>query len=385
MRSEQVRLRLPAHVLKQLRAQLPTASEAAVAAIVAEVPSYSRAFAGPMGETITQAVLVALRGFLSDLGRSGGTTDTIAVNRAYELGRGEARAGRSMDALLAAYRVGARISWQAMSSVAVEADLDAERLAVFADLVFAYIDRLSASSVVGHSDELQTSGRVRERLQERVARLLVSGSTPEALKSAAERAAWALPKTVTAVLVGQSGVRRTLTDMGARGDQTLVLTEDPPGLALQERALLLVPDARRSTLRRALGQRSAVLGPTVPLARARSSVLRALRADALRDSSGLVDTDEVLGELVLGADPDSRTELRARVLRPLDHVRASTREKLEQTLRMWLLSQGRRDLVAAALFVHPQTVRYRMGLIREHFGDRLDDPGYVRDLVIALG
>ena len=40
---------------------------------------------------------------------------------------------------------------------------------------------------------------------------------------------------------------------------------------------------------------------------------------------------------------------------------------------------------AAALFVHPQTVRYRMGQIREAFGDRLDDPDVVRTLVIALG
>ncbi len=372
-------------MVKRLRAELPKASEAAVAAIVAEVPSYRRAFAGPMGETISQAVEVALGGFLSDLDASGGEANALAVNGAYDLGRGEARSGRSMDALLAAYRVGARISWQAMSSAAVEADLDAQRVAVFADLVFAYIDQLSASSVAGHSDELQTTGRVRERLQERVARLLVSGATPETLQSAADRAGWPLPAQVTAVLVGQSGVRRTLTDLGARGEQTLVLAEDPPGLSLEERALLIVPDAGRPTLRRALGQRRVVLGPTVPLARARSSVVRALRAGALREDAGLIDTDDVLGELVLGADPDSRAELREQVLSPLRDVRASTREKLEQTLKMWLLHQGHRDQVASALFVHPQTVRYRMGLIREHFGDRLDDPTYVRDLVIALG
>ena len=46
--------------------------------------------------------------------------------------------------------------------------------------------------------------------------------------------------------------------------------------------------------------------------------------------------------------------------------------------------KGRRDDVAAALFVHPQTVRYRMGQLRELYGDRLDDPDTVRDLTLAL-
>ena len=42
------------------------------------------------------------------------------------------------------------------------------------------------------------------------------------------------------------------------------------------------------------------------------------------------------------------------------------------------------DDVAAALFVHPQTVRYRMGQLRELYGDRLEDPDTVRDLTLAL-
>ena len=387
MAGEQKRLRLPKRVSGHLRAELPSAAAAAVAAIVAEVPSYSRAFAGPMGETISQAVAIALGGFLDELESSGsdGSAKTPAVNGAYDLGRGEARSGRSMDALLAAYRVGARVSWQALSTRAVDAGLDARRLAVFADLVFAYIDELSASSVAGHSDELETSGRVRQRLRDKVARLLVTDTKPEVIASAAERADWPLPDQVTIVLAGQVGVRRLLTDLGSRGDQTLVLTDDQPGVALGERTLLLIPDASRRTVRRALGERRAVLGPTVPLAQTQSAVRRTLRARDLGDPDSLIDTDELLAALVISADSESHAELRARALEPLNGVRTSTREKLEETLRCWLLLQGRRDLVAEALFVHPQTVRYRMGLIREHFGDRLDDPEQVRDLVLALG
>jgi DNA-binding PucR family transcriptional regulator len=53
-------------------------------------------------------------------------------------------------------------------------------------------------------------------------------------------------------------------------------------------------------------------------------------------------------------------------------------------LLSWLLHLGRRDEVAAELHVHAQTVRYRMGQLRELYGGRLDEPDTVRDLVVAL-
>ena len=34
--------------------------------------------------------------------------------------------------------------------------------------------------------------------------------------------------------------------------------------------------------------------------------------------------------------------------------------------------------------MHPQTVRYRMGQVRELYGDRLLDPGTVAALTVAL-
>ena len=388
MSEEQKRLKLTGDVAAQLRAELPRTSADVVAAIVAEVPSYSRAFAGPMGETISQAVAVALSGFVDGLELGvpiERTANSLAVSGAYDLGRGEARSGRSMDALLSAYRVGARVSWQALAATAVAAGLSAQEVALFADLVFAYIDQLSASSVAGHSDELETAGRVRQRRLEKVARQIVTGASPEVVAATAEGADWPLPQQATPVLIDQAGVRRVLTGLGTRGDQTLVLTEDQPGVALGGLALLIVPQAARRTVRQAMGRRlRAVLGPTVEFTATGTAVRRTLRLRDLVDDSGLVDADEWLTELVLTADLESREELRAKVLAPLDDVRDSTREKLIETLRMWLLCQGRRDVVAQALFVHPQTVRYRMGLLREQYADRLDDPAYVRELLVAL-
>jgi len=73
------------------------------------------------------------------------------------------------------------------------------------------------------------------------------------------------------------------------------------------------------------------------------------------------------------------------VLAPLDGLGPAARDKLVETLRSWLLHHGRREKVAAELYVHPQTVRYRMGQLRELFGARLEDPQCVLELTLALG
>jgi DNA-binding PucR family transcriptional regulator len=138
---------------------------------------------------------------------------------------------------------------------------------------------------------------------------------------------------------------------------------------------------------RSLTGRAAVAGPARPWLTAGSSYVRALRALDLRSGLGeeaTYDTEEHLADLVLAADPEAVEDLRNQVLAPLDALRPATRQKLAETLRTWLLHQGRRDDIAAALFVHPQTVRYRMGQLRELYGDRLEDPATIRDLTIAL-
>ncbi|MFL6001608.1 MAG: PucR family transcriptional regulator [Nocardioides sp.] len=376
-------LQLTPETIEEMRSRLPQVAEATVAAIIDEVPSYADALTGSMGENIRSAVQLALGGFISLASRRRGadprTPAAPAVEGAYQLGRGEARSGRTVDALLAAYRIGARVSWREMSDTAVRNDVEADTLAAFAELVFAYIDELSAASVAGHTDELDTTGQVRRRLLERLAQHLVQGSPPEAVQSAAERAGWSPPKTLTAVVVPEAQVRPV---MGAVSAEALRSVEDLPGL--EDRVLLLVRDmdgTRRGVLLRALRDRNGIAGPARPWLSVRASVDRVMRALELGIT---LDTEAHLSRLVLTADREALADLRVRALSPLADLRPASAEKLAATLRSWLLHHGRRDDVAAELFVHPQTVRYRMGQLRELFGDRLDDPAAVLELTIAL-
>jgi hypothetical protein len=385
-------LDLGEEAVSRLRSRLPAVAEDTVRAIIVEVPGYANALVGPMGTNIADAVQLALGGFLSlasrPRGSDPGTPLAPALEGAYALGRGEARSGRSMDALLAAYRVGARESWRELSRTAVQAGLSAETISQFAELVFAYIDELSAASVAGHSDELATTGRVRDRYLNALALGLLRGDPAAQVRRRADRANWEPPRTLTAVLLPGTHVSRAHAALDQR---TLRVEEDLPGLEDDETAVLLVPDvdgASRPVLLRTLRHHHATVGPAAPWMQVRRSYLRVLRARELLLPTAEpepMDTEQHLAALVLTADPDALADLRARVLEPLAGLRASTRDRLAETLRAWLLHQGHRDQVAASLHVHPQTVRYRMGQLREAFGDRLKDPVTILELTIALG
>lgn len=372
-------LALERGVLEALHEQLPGVAERTVAAVTSEVPEYADAFSGEMGATIQGAVQFALAGFLRLASRSDGLSPLGAARQgAYDLGRGEARSGRTVDALLSAYRVGARCAWREMSTTAVESGVPGAAVAQFAELVFAYIDDLSAASVAGHNDELATSGRVRQRYRERLGLTLLNGAPSDALAEGAQRADWEPPKHLTVVLVPSGRTRDTMAVLDTR---TLVVPGDLVGL--DQTDVLLAPGARRALLRSLKG-RAAVVGPTRDWGAAASSYRRALRGLDLQSGPDLLDTEAHLATLVLTADVEALEDLRAQVLAPLRELRPGTADRLAETLRSWLLHQGRRDDVAADLHVHAQTVRYRMTQLRELYGDRLADPDFVLQLTLAL-
>ena len=365
-------------VVEGLRAQLPAVAVHTVQAVTAEVPQYAEAFGGEMATALQGAVQMALAGFLRLASQTGDSVPLgPARDGAYALGRGEARSGRSADALLAAYRVGARVAWRELSATAVQEGLPSAAVAQFAELVFAYIDELSAASVAGHTDELATSGRVRQQYRERLGHALLTGVEQPALEAMAARADWEPPRELTVILLPSARTRDTAATLDAR---TLTVPGDLLGLA--DLDALLAPGSRRDLLR-ALRGRPATVGPTRPWALAALSYARAARL-GLTTGSAPVDTEEHLTELVLTADPAALADLRAQALAPLAGLRPATAERLAETLRSWLLHQGRREDVAADLHVHAQTVRYRMTQLRELYGEQLADPETVLKLTIAL-
>jgi len=377
---------LSAAAVAPLKRALAAVAAQTVEAITEGVPAYAEAFAGGLRPRIEQAVRAALGTFLNLVSQPANTAAksplAAALDAAYALGRGEARNGRSLDALLAAYRLGARVAWRELATIGVRAGHDSGTIARFAELVFAYIDELSAASVAGHAEELAASGRARRRHLEQLAEALLAGEPAHVIRAAAERAEWLPPQTMTALLVPGPASPPVKDLLDAR---TLQVAEAGP----DEMSVLLVPDVHgssRTHLKRLLAGRGAVVGPSRPWLQARDSFERAVRTFRLAPSAGaaVIDTEDHLVALVVTADPQALADLRAKALGPLAGERDATAAKLKETLRSWLVHHGRRDAIAAALFVHPQTVRYRMTRLRELYGDRLRDPQWLLLLTVAL-
>ena len=213
---------------------------------------------GDDGQTIDNAVQLALGGFLALAAARAAPTrarpSAPALEGAYELGRGEARSGRSMDALLAAYRVGARV-------VVARADRDAvdgrARPRAAGRGSPSWSSPTSTSCRPPASPGTPTSSRrpagcgsatwsgsPTQLLAARPERTLDGGRGARRLDAAA---------TLTAVIApGGAGARRA----GSLDGRTLRSRPDVPGLdAARELAVLLVPDAdgpARPALLRAL-------------------------------------------------------------------------------------------------------------------------------------
>jgi hypothetical protein len=371
---------LPPEIARIVRPRLSQLADEVIDAVRTAVPAYARPIEGSFGAGLRAGVEEAIRHFLLEIEASG-PAERSDVYRA--LGRGEMRAGRSLDALLSAYRVGARVAWRRMAAIGAEQGLAPETLYLLAESIFAYIDMLSAESAEGHALELSAvAGEVQLR-RRRLVRMLVREppADPAEVEALAEEADWALPRAVGVVAITGDG----------RAGAAAHLPADAIVETIGELGCAVVPDpdgpGRRAAIERAVLQAGAVagLGTTVAWGEAPVSFARAVAALQLADGSPeLVVARERAGELLLRSDRRLASELASDRLAPLQALSAGARERLTETLEAWLSEQGRLGQVAARLRIHPQTARYRLGRLRELFGDALEDPDQRFWLTVAL-
>src|SRR5690349_20524702 len=187
-----------------LRAALPDLADGIIAAIATEVPDYPRAMEGRYARGVRFGVEVALSRFVDVL--SGESPEAGPRDTYVQLGAGEYRAGRSMDALLAADRVGARLAWRRFVEAGTNAGFQPDQLYDIGEAIFAYIDEISAESAAGFTEAQSEAAGESQRRRRALVRLLVQEPPPseETLRSVAHSAGWALPRLVAAVVVGEA-------------------------------------------------------------------------------------------------------------------------------------------------------------------------------------
>lgn len=351
-------------------------------AIRADVPAYALPLEGAFGQAVRRGVTEALSQFDAMVrepgtGRAGGRRIYVG------LGRGEARAGRSLEALLAAYRVGARVAWRRLAAAGLEAGLAPETLVLLAESIFAYIDELSAESAEGFArEQAERAGEVDRRRSALVELLLRTPPPPvEAVAAAADDARWRVPQEFAVVVWPAEHGRRPVPR----------LPIDAIVARLETDLCAIVPDpagpGRREELQRAFAHLVAGLGPAVAPEDAGRSYQRAVAALALaaeRATEGVLAADEHRVDLLLRADRTLVGEIASDRLAPLAAETPVSRRRLEATLLAWLRHGTSVPAAADELGVHAQTVRYRMGRLRELLGDALDDPDARFELEAAL-
>ncbi len=402
-----------------LRETLPDLADDMIAAIASEVPDYARAMEGRFGEVVRFGVEVALNRFVDVLGGAVPKSESSARDTYVRLGAGEYRAGRTLDALLAAYRVGAKLAWRRFVEAGTRAGFPPDALYDLGEAMFAYIDEISAESAAGFAEAQSEAAGESQRRRRSLVRLLAQEppAAEETLRTAAQSAGWTLPRRVAAVVVGeaeQPEATDELDNVAARLARRL--GPGAVGAAVGGLAAVMLPDpdgpGRRKALESALGDDLAALGPAVSWPEAGTSLRRAAaafrlaaqgRIDGVRgveeappttrqdgaSSSGqsasrLVVAVDHLPALLLAAEPALAADLARSRLAPLDTLGPGPRERLVETLRAWLDRPGQVQAVAAQLDVHPQTVRYRLKQLRELFGERLEDPEARFELSLAL-
>ncbi|WGL53021.1 helix-turn-helix domain-containing protein [Nocardioides sp. BP30] len=302
-----------------------------------------------------------------------------------QIGHLQWQAGQDLPRLLTAYQLGARVAWRHVSEVVRTVDLPSEVIAVLAERLFDFVNHLSQASTTGYLQAQGADSRTREHHREDLADLLLSErASVSAVRAAADRARWRLPEQAAVVLIG--GEEPSARDLISRLDSSAL----PVRQGTLVGAIVADPRGRRrDALRTALAGVCCVVGISVPidtLARSLELTQLALRMRAEGVLHGTpVFVDDHLDTIIVHRDDRLLSFLRAQVLAPLDGLPAGASERLTETLVSWLRHHGDRLAVAAELHVHPQTVSYRLGRLRDLFGEQLDSPRERSRLLLALG
>lgn len=376
---------LPAEAVAAVRASIDSLIRTVVDAIEAESSVYGRVLSGPEGTGIRIGIEQAVRAFLDGVERGEHPSpETGEVWR--RLGEAEFQAGRGLDGLRAAFRTGTRAAWRGAAELASSAGIPTEIVISLAEAIFVYTDELAAEVVEGYLRMQSDEAGELERRRRRLATLLLDpevAADPETLARASELARWPIPPRLAVLAVaGQS------PGQVARGLSVPALIGGDA-----EGAYLVLPDpdgpGRAAELDRAVAGQVTALGPAVPARDAARSlrwarlVLRLVGAGALPDEAP-TRVERHLGEVIVRQDEALADQLVRRRLGALRELPEAERNRMLQTLRAWLDFQRHTPAIAEALHVHPQTVRYRIGRLRELLGEAIDTPDGRFELELAL-
>jgi DNA-binding PucR family transcriptional regulator len=297
-----------------------------------------------------------------------------------------------------------RVALQVFEGQVPDLAADATERAVLSEAVLRYGREVAFASAMSYASAAEARGAWDARLEALVVDGIVRGDAEEALLSRAAALGWD-PESEATVLVGNRPsddpptvvyeVRSRAARVGravllsVQGSRLVIVLAGPTDDLLaderQERRGRASSKAVLDRITAAFGDGPVVAGPTVAsLAEAHRSAADAL--SGLRAVVGWpsaprpVRSQDLLPERALAGDPEAEWQLVDRIARPLEDATGS----LLETVTTYLEVGGVLETCARQLFVHPNTVRYRLRRVAELTGRNANDPRDSLVLRVAL-
>ncbi|WP_435190319.1 PucR family transcriptional regulator [Streptomyces sp. bgisy126] len=370
-----------------LQSRLPELAERMALRIRSDVDAYRGESLIPL-DSLRRSCHANADFVLSHLRRKG-SPDAEAAR---ETGRARAEQGVPLADTLRAYRIGSELLWteivaEARTRPEVSDDLLVSESADFWALFGLYAE---AVAIAYRETSAELTSRGQARRYALVEALFTGVITDHTLWEAARELG--LPE--------QGPYAVAVAEAGAPGEEPLAGVEAALRRAELPSAWRLLPDQQLALI-------------ALPTASAETACLRVLRRSRARVGfspcfsslqgapqnlrfarlalSGLPGTgpgvarfdDDPLA-MVVAAAPAEAARLVEVTLRPVLDLPAAERSRLLSTLEHWFASGGSANTTARGLFVHPNTVRYRLRRVEELTGRSLSDPRATTDIGAAL-
>jgi DNA-binding PucR family transcriptional regulator len=262
----------------------------------------------------------------------------------------------------------------------------------FRSTVLRYSREIAFAAAEVYAQAAEARGAWDARLEALVVDAVLRGEADEALHSRAAALGWRRPGPVTVVMGSTSqddpqvvadAIHRIARHgdfdvlVGVQGERLVTVlggAEDPVAAARQVVA--------------EFGPGPVVLGPAVAdlasATRSASAAAWGLRsAGAWPDASRPIAADDLLPERAIAGDPAARRQLVEEIYRPL----LAAGPTILETVAVYLEQAPSLEATARMLFVHPNTVRYRLRRVTEitGFSPTAARPAFLIRIALTLG
>ena len=405
--------RLPQGLIDELERRHEGMARHMARAVVTLVRWDSSTGVPPQRDAIARACEAGLDLFLATAREARPATQE-ELRRVAQLGILQARSSQSVEPILAAYRMAARVAWdEILRAWRGHADATPEAIMLVANYVFAALDQVAAEVTKTYLHAREQHMQRGTRAHARLFHALISDNFDSELELQRQALAINTPLSAAGYVAVVCKLVMGNRD-GERGGQALaevaeslevrrgglLLATDPSTLAIlwPAESVADVESARHfvAELQDQVAQRAGQLGARVRagiggyhpglhgVARSYLEAQQAFEAGRkLRPDSVMHGHDEVIPQLVLAQNPILAERFVTHSLGRLLDPKVRNREQLLETLEAYLAKGSVKD-AASELGLHRHTVLYRLGKLKELLGGDLDLPATRLRLQLAL-